>query len=60
MTDLAATSIPDHAPTQPAQPRPLVLLGADDAVVCVDDTCATLPVDAAGDVSPETGPEATR
>ena len=38
----------DTAPAlSPATPvAPLVLLAADDAVVCVDDVCLTLPDDA--------------
>ena len=38
MTDSATPCLPD-APDRPAPVRPLVLLPADDAVVCVDDLC---------------------
>jgi hypothetical protein len=41
MTDPATTPLPDpfSAPLEPAPP--LVLLAADDAVVCVDDMCVS-------------------
>ena len=51
MTDPATLPSPDPAQTPSPSVRPLVLLAADDAVVCVDDLCVT-PIDTARAADP--------
>ena len=45
MTNHAIAPLPDPATPQTPPVPPLVLLAADDALVCVDDVCVTLPGD---------------
>ena len=59
MTDPATAPLPDASDRRLTPMRPLVLLAADDAVVCVDDLCVSLD-DEAGIADAAVSQEGTR